>query len=279
MNLYALPVFRPPAEHASIIVQLTEGCSYNRCKFCAMYKTKKYRLKEPTEFAAHLKQLARADGSGHSRCFIADGDALTVDTVRLRESIVMIQKQFPDVRRFGIYGSVFSLRDKSDVDLESLRALGLRFIYLGIESGDEDILRRMGKHTANAETIAQCRKVEAAGIAVSATIVLGLGGKNSSAVHAVRSAEVINQIAPSYTSLLNIMTDHTPLARDPQYAGLGISDYFYELGEFIRHLNCKTVFRSDHASNFFPLEGRLPRDQKRLLAAVTAMSEKLGGRQ
>jgi len=266
--LYSEPLFRPPAEASSLIVQVTEGCAYNRCLFCPMYKGKEFRVHSPAEITAHLRDLGSAFGLDHARIFLADGDALVMETGTLLAAMAQVRSAFPAARRFAAYGSVFSLAAKTADDLLKLKAAGLRTVYLGLESGDEETLRRMGKYMAAPRMAEICRRVVAAGLNLSVMIVIGLGGRSRSRIHAAASARLVNEIGPSHTSLLNLLLAHTPLAADPDYRDFGLGDYFSETAAFVAAIECRTIFRANHASNPVALEGVLPRDRERILAQI-----------
>jgi radical SAM superfamily enzyme YgiQ (UPF0313 family) len=266
--LYVEPLFRPPAEAYSLIVQVTEGCAYNRCLFCPMYKGKTFRIHTPEEIASHLRDLHSAYGPGQARVFLADGDALVMETGALLAAMEQVRNVFPATRRFSTYGSVFSLVEKTTEDLLKLKGAGLRTIYLGIESGDEETLRRVGKYMAAPRMAEVCRRVVKAGMNLSVMVVVGLGGRSRSLIHAEASARLVNEIAPSHTSLLSLLLAHTPLAHDPDYRDFGLRDYFSEVQAFVAAVSCRTIFRANHASNPVALEGVLPRDRERILAQV-----------
>jgi radical SAM superfamily enzyme YgiQ (UPF0313 family) len=268
MNPYSEPVFRPPSEAFSLIVQLTEGCAYNRCRFCPMYKTKLFHCKSTSELAVHLDDLRTLFPDRFSRAFLADGDGLVVPTADLLAAMAAVRLRFPAVRRFGIYGSVFSLAGKTVADLRQLRAAGLRVLYLGLESGDEETLKRMDKFLPTGRIIDLCRSVGAAGINLSVTVIIGLGGRTRSRPHIRESVALVDAIGPSHTSLLNLMLVHTPLRHDPDYYAFDPDDYFRETAAFIAGLTCRTIFRANHTSNPVALEGVLPRDRDRLLAEI-----------
>ena len=268
--LYSEPLFRPPAEAQSLIVQVTEGCAYNRCLFCPMYKGKKFRVHSPAEIAAHLRQLVTVYGPDQPRVFLADGDALVMDTDVFLAAMAQVRDAFPTARRFAAYGSVFSLADKTQDDLLKLKAAGLRTVYLGLESGDEETLRRVGKFMEAPRMAGICRRVVEAGLNLSVMVVIGLGGLSRSQQHAQASARLVNEIKPSHTSLLNLLLAHTPLAGDPDYRDFGLKDYFTEAAAFVAAIECRTIFRANHASNPVALEGVLPRDRERILAQIQA---------
>lgn len=266
--LYSEPLFRPPAEADALIVQVSEGCAYNRCLFCPMYKGKKFRIRSPEEIAVHLSSLKSEFGLDHNRVFLADGDALVMETAAFLDAMAQVRSAFPAVRRFAAYGSVFSLDGKTKDDLLKMKAAGLRTVYLGLESGDEETLRRMGKYMEAPRMAQICRRVVEAGLNLSVMVVIGLGGRSRSRLHAESSARLVNEIGPSHTSLLNLLLAHTPLAADPDYRDFGIRDYFSEAAAFVAAIECRTIFRANHASNPVALEGVLPRDRERILSRI-----------
>jgi radical SAM superfamily enzyme YgiQ (UPF0313 family) len=266
--LYSEPLFRPPAEARSLIVQVTEGCAYNRCLFCPMYKGKNFRIHSPAEIADHLMALHSEFGPEQPRVFLADGDALVMETPALLDAMAQIRGKFPSVRRFASYGSVFSLAAKTKDDLLRLKGAGLRTIYLGLESGDEETLRRMGKFMEPRRMTEICRRVVETGLNLSVMVVIGLAGRSRSWLHAEASARLVNEIGPSHTSLLNLLLAHTPLAADPDYCNFGLEDYFSEVAAFVAGIECRTIFRANHASNPVALAGTVPRDRERILAQI-----------
>jgi radical SAM superfamily enzyme YgiQ (UPF0313 family) len=266
--LYSEPLFRPPAEADSLIVQVTEGCAYNRCLFCPMYKGKNFRIRSPEEIDGHLHELLDTFGAGHLRVFLSDGDAMVMETKALQDVMSQIRRSFPGIRRFAAYGSVFSLAAKTKDNLLKLKTSGLRTVYLGLESGDEETLRRMEKYMEPRRMKEICCRVVEAGLNLSVMVVIGLGGRLRSRLHAEASARLINEIAPSHTSLLNLLLAHTPLTADPDYRDFGLADYFLEVAAFVSRIECRTIFRANHASNPVALGGILPRDRDNILAQI-----------
>jgi radical SAM superfamily enzyme YgiQ (UPF0313 family) len=266
--LYSEPLFRPPAEADSLIVQVTDGCAYNRCLFCPMYKGKNFRIHSPIEIDNHLVSLRTVFEPDQPRVFLADGDAMVLETPVLLDIMAQIRSSFPAVRRFSAYGSVFSLAGKTKDDLLKLKISGLRVIYLGIESGDEETLRKMGKYMEPRLMVEICRRIVETGLNLSVMVVIGLGGRSRSRLHAAASAKLVNEIAPSHTSLLNLLLAHTPLANDPDYSDFGLADYFAEVATFVSRIECRTIFRANHASNPLALAGVLPRDRDSILDQI-----------
>jgi len=271
--LYSEPLFRPPAEADSLIVQVTEGCAYNRCLFCPMYKGKDFLVHSPAEIDSHLLALHSAFGPEQARVFLADGDAMVLETPALLNIMAQVRNSFPSARRFSAYGSVFSLAAKTKDDLLRLKGAGLRTVYLGIESGDEETLRKMEKYMKPRRMAEICCRVVDAGLNLSIMVVIGLAGRSRSRLHAEASAAMVNEISPSHTSLLNLLLAHTPMADDPDYRDFGLADYFTEVATFVSRIECRTIFRANHASNPIALEGILPRDRDSIFAQLkTAQS-------
>jgi radical SAM superfamily enzyme YgiQ (UPF0313 family) len=200
--------------------------------------------------------------------FLADGDSLVLETPALLDVMAQVRNSFPAVRRFAAYGSVFSLAAKKTDDLLLLKKAGLRTVYLGIESGDGETLRRMEKYMEPRLMVEICCRVVEAGLNLSLMVVIGLGGRSRSRLHAEASAQMINEIGPSHTSLLNLLLAHTPLADDPDYRDFGLSEYFSEVAAFVARIECRTIFRANHASNPIALAGVLPKDRDRLLSQI-----------
>jgi len=266
--MYYEPLFRPPAEGNSLIVQATIGCSFNTCRFCAMYKNKKFSALSETDLARHLKELQGYYPPSMKRAFIADGDALVLPPEKIIKIMSQVKEAFPSIKRFGIYGSVYSLRDKTVKQLRELKKAGLTFVYFGIESGDPDVLKKMKKYTPVEQMTAAGQRVIEAGLKLSVMVILGLGGLSGSDSHIKKSAEVINAMSPTYTSVLNLMFQGNDLAKNPDYNNFSRKDYRRELSQLISLVNCKTIFRSNHASNYLPLKGTLPRDREKLLRTI-----------
>jgi radical SAM superfamily enzyme YgiQ (UPF0313 family) len=229
-----------------------------------MYKNKNFRQRSLQELEAHLKFISGMYLSDARRAFIGDGDALGLKTDFLIQAFKQIKTFFPEVNKYGIYGSVFSLRGKSLEELEELRGNGLKYIYLGIESGDEEVLRKMNKFVARAEMIDSCRRVLEAKITLSVTIILGLGGIERSDEHIDASSDIINRIRPTHVSLLKLLLKHSPLKNDESFFKFDSGYYRREIERFIRNIAVRTIFRADHASNYLPLKGVLPRDREKL---------------
>lgn len=270
---YEGSVYRPPSEASSLIVQATIGCSHNRCRFCTMYKDKPFRIRPVEAILEDLSWAAGSYGPAIEKVFLADGDALIMKTADLLSVFSSCRQLFPRLKRIGIYGSPQSILRKSEADLEALKEAGLGIIYLGIESGSDRILTWMEKGVNSERMIEAGRKVKASGITLSAMVILGLGGTALSAEHARESARVCNAIQPDYLSLLTLMLEEgseiTPMIRSGEFSELGPRAALTELREMIADLELSgTELRSNHASNYVSINGRLPEDKGRILQEI-----------
>jgi radical SAM superfamily enzyme YgiQ (UPF0313 family) len=279
---YVEPVFRPPSEAESLILQVTHGCSWNRCTFCEMYTQpqKRFRPKPQATIEAELAAVART-GATPRRIFLADGDAMTLSFRRLELILQSIRRHLPGVQRVSSYCLPRNLRHKSVEQLAALRNLGLQLFYVGCESGDDFVLERVSKGETFASSLAALRKIKAAGAKSSVMILNGMGGRRFSEQHARHSALLMNEAQPEYLSTLVVSF---PLGMDRYQAGfegafepLDQAGLFREMQVLLEHLQLEnTIFRSDHASNYLVLKGTLNRDRQRLLATVHAALERPG---
>lgn len=262
---YNEPVFRPPSEAESLIVQLTLGCSHNRCLFCPMYKSKQFGVRPVTEIARELALIPETHRHSFRRVFIADGDALTAPQGHLVDVLDLLQVALPNLSRVGIYASPQSLRLRSTSELEALRARKLRILYFGLESGDEVTLERIQKGATAAEMLTLCRKAQQANLKLSITAILGLGGADRTREHAAGTADWVSQLSPAYFSLLTLIPT-AELDRVPQYRPLRNGEILQEIAAMLPQLHPqRTLLRSNHASNLLHLAGTLPKDQPRLI--------------
>lgn len=200
---YIEPLFRPPSEARSLIIQVTNGCSWNRCSYCEMYTApqKKFRPRPEADVLAEIRRCAQ-QGLAPRRVFLADGDALVLSMRRLRKILAEIKSALPSVSRVSSYCLPSNLKNKSDADLAELKELGLRVIYVGAESGDDEVLQKVDKGESQASTVAALQRARAAGIKTSVMILNGLGGKALSRQHALASAQLINATQPDYLATL-----------------------------------------------------------------------------
>jgi radical SAM superfamily enzyme YgiQ (UPF0313 family) len=269
---YDSPLFRPPSEARSLILQVTLGCSWNSCSFCEMYRSKNFRIKDEAELLTEIKSFSEHFPDTR-RIFLADGDPFVLPADRLLRVIEAINKHFPKIQRISTYAMPRNLKGKSDTELKALRDAGLSLIYVGIESGDDEVLRRIKKGETAASTVRELLRAKAAGIKSSVIIINGLGGKALSAQHAEGSARVVNAIEPEFLSTL-VLSFPTGEQRFREAFGEGFDPLdqrglFEEMKVLIAATRLKkTVFRSDHASNYLSLKGTLARDKEKLLAQL-----------
>lgn len=271
---YVEPVYRPPSEAQSLILPVTDGCSWNQCTFCEMYQApqKAFRARSEDEVLDSLRRTGELYGSQIRRVFLADGDALELPTRRLLAILEAIRQHLPAVHRVSSYCLAGNLKKKSVAELTELRAAGLSMAYLGAESGDDEVLARVSKGETFDTTRDALDKLGAAGITRSVMILNGLGGQQLSAQHADNSARLANATQPEYLSTLVVSFPHGEArfrAGFPGWEPLGQHGLFVEMERFLSQLELnRSVFRSDHASNILVLKGTLGADKARLLEQV-----------
>jgi radical SAM superfamily enzyme YgiQ (UPF0313 family) len=267
---YAEPLFRPPSEARSLIFQITIGCSQNHCRFCGMYKMKRFRVREVAEIAAEIAAVPHQQRQVLQRIFLADGDALVYPQAGLVEILDLLAANFPALTRVGAYASPHSLTTKTVAELAELREKKLRILYFGLESGDGPTLELVNKGFPPEQMLNLCRKGQAAGMKLSVTAILGLAGRARSAEHAAATADWINQLAPDYFSLLTMFRRHND-AYFNRIEPLTNGEILGEALALVRRLNPrKTILRSNHVSNLLNLAGSYPKDREKLIAQAEA---------
>jgi radical SAM superfamily enzyme YgiQ (UPF0313 family) len=271
---YIEPVFRPPSEWKSLILQVTNGCSWNKCTFCDMYKDeqKKFRPKDIKDIENELKFITQ-NNFPVTRIFLADGDAMSLSMRRLTEILQLINKYFPKLQRVSSYCLPRNLLKKSESDLKELRDMGLKILYVGCETGDTELLKLIEKGETFESSLAALQKIKASGIKSSVMILNGLGSTKYSKQHALKSAELMNQAQPEFLSTLVLEFPlgserfEKPFNGDWRFPTK--LELFQEMKLLMENLNLdKTIFRSDHASNHLVLKGILGRDKARLLNEI-----------
>lgn len=272
MIRYHEPVIRPPSEADSLILQATLGCSHNRCAFCFTYRGKRFRVRPPEELAADVAWAAGAL-PGTRKVFLADGDALVLSTERLLEILELLAASLPRLRRVSAYATPKNLAGKSVADLRRLRDAGLTLLYVGLESGDDEILEHIDKGATADEMAAACARPHEAGIKQFVTVVLGLGGTRLSERHAAATARLIDRIRPRFAAALTLMEpdgwDYAARSGIPGWRRLTARESLVELSALISGIESGgIIFRSDHVSNYLPLAGTLQKDKDRLLAEI-----------
>jgi radical SAM superfamily enzyme YgiQ (UPF0313 family) len=276
---YVEPVYRPPSEAESLILPLTDGCSWNHCAFCEMYTApqKRFRARDEAEALDSIRalgELANSQGADVRRIFLADGDALVLSTRRLLAVLAAIREHLPQVHRVSSYCLPRNVHKKSVQELRELADAGLKLVYVGAESGDDTVLAKVNKGETFASTQDALLKLGAAGITRSVMILNGLGGQAFSAAHARHSADLANATQPEYLATLVVSFPAGEArfrAAFPEWEPLNIPGLLAEMEQLLDRLTLqRTVFRSDHASNWLSLRGNLPTDKETLLAQVRA---------
>lgn len=275
--LYDMPLYRPPSEGQNLIIQVTYGCSFNQCSFCSMYKSKSYLPRPMADIFDDIEDAA-ADWPQAHRVFLADGDAMGLDFEDLQQILGKLAEALPNLTRVSAYATPVNLLRKTPQQLEALRALRLSLVYVGIESGSADILKRITKGARPGSIEKALGKAQAAGIKVSATVILGLGGKGLWRQHIAGTVELINKTAPTYLSTLLLGLEK---AQEPRFmrrferlggrfAWQDEAATLEELKQLVGGLDPvrPIIFRSNHASNALALAGNLPKDKSRLLVEI-----------
>ncbi len=273
---YVQPVYRPPSEAESLILPVTDGCSWNRCTFCEMYTApqKRFRPRDEAEVLDSVRRCGEQFGADIKRIFLSDGDAMTLSTRRLATVLEAIRKEMPGVRRVSSYCLPRNLRKKSVAELKELAALGLSLVYVGAESGDDEVLARVNKGETQATTLESLQKLGEAGIKRSVMILNGLGGQALSRQHALNSAALMNAAQPEFLATLVVsfpQSEERLRANFPDWEPLSVLGLMQEMETFMSALELnRTVFRSDHASNWLVLKGTLGAEKPRLLEQLRA---------
>ena len=269
---YDMPLYRPPSEAYSLIFQVTLGCSHNRCAFCNMYRQKKFRIRSWEELRADILEAAISYRKT-PRIFLADGDALVIDTDYMIRILGFLYEKFPSLERVTAYANPNNLLEKSAEDLQRIRKAGLQLLYFGIETGDDELLVRIRKGATAHELITSAKKAIDAGFMLSATIILCLAGKKGSERHAIETARVCSAINPQYLSALTLMLEDNNryfsrcLGKD--WEMMNKLEILNELRTMIEHFNLDNcIFRSNHASNYLPIKATLNQDKGKLLQEI-----------
>ena len=269
---YEGDIYRPPSEANSYILQATIGCSWNHCTYCDMYRDKAFRVRDLAQTLADV-ELARGDAPLTEKVFVADGDALILDFAHWEAVLSACRDAFPRLKRVSAYATAMNVVSKSPDELRRLRQLGLHLLYLGPETGDEATFKRIAKGAGFAQHVEAAQRLHAAGIAQSVIFLLGAGGVERSQAHAEGSARLLTEMNPDYASLLTLtVVEGTPLAKleaRGQFELPSVEGMLRELRAVVDLARpTDAVFRTNHASNYLPIAGRLPADRERILALV-----------
>ncbi len=275
--MYDYPLYRPPSEANSMIFQVTLGCSFNKCSFCNMYRTKDYverpweEIKQEIDMAAKFYQDTR-------RIFLADGDALNLPKDRMIEILDYIREKFPKLERISCYAMPKNILQRKDDDLKEIRAAGLSMLYVGIESGNDIVLKKVTKGATNKTIIQACKNARRHGYTLSCMVILGLGGKTYTKEHISDTARVLSETSPEYVGALTlhledgIYNEFMNKFGEP-FLPLDDLDVLDELEMLIASLNpsLPVIFRANHASNVYSIGGTMPHDKERLLELVRSL--------
>ena len=278
-DLYDFPLYRPPSEAYSLIIQITLGCSHNKCSFCSMYKEKKFVIKPIEDIKSDIDAFrAMYKNRSVEKIFLADGDALVVPTEILVQVLDYIKEVFPECKRVSIYGTAIAIHQKSVEDLRKLYEKGLTLVYLGVESGDNDALKFIKKGIRAERVVELAKKIQDTGIDLSITLIAGLMGKfQDNKMHAINSAKIITDISPKYASILNLRlyegTELYNLMQQGKYDYLEGVEVLKEMRLVLSSIDPSKItkpiiFRANHASNYLNLKGNLPEDIPRMIAEI-----------
>ena len=266
-------VYRPPSEARSLIVQVTIGCAHNTCTFCNMYKATDFRVRSMEEIMEDLREAHNSYGAYVQKVFLADGDALVLQTEKLLEILKAVRELFPNCTRVASYGTAQDILRKSEEELKSLQKAGLGIVYVGAESGDDEILASICKGVTAEELKAAGQKLKRCGIQTSVTLISGLGGRSKVEEHARSCAELISAMNPEYASFLTLrLYEGTPMYDDVvtgRFERITADEIVDEMKIFLEHVDSPgTVFRTNHASNYVVLAGNLNEDIPSMLAQL-----------
>ncbi len=276
---YAYPLYRPPSEANSLIFQVTLGCSFNQCSYCDMYRTKNYSERPWEEIKKEIDITSKSYPAAQ-RIFLADGDAINLSTERLVQILDYLYKKFPSLERVSSYAMPRNLLQKKDIELMTLRAAGLKMLYLGIESGSDIILKKITKGATYKTIVQSCKKAKENNYVLSCMIILGLGGKKYTFEHIEETAKIISEVSPDYVAALNLHLDDSlynefmTKFKEP-FEFLDDLQILNELKLLISKINPSSpiIFRANHASNVYSIKGTLPSDKLKILELINQLKK------
>lgn len=272
---YDYPLYRPPSEGKSLIFQVTLGCSFNKCSYCDMYRTKEYQERPWDDIKMEI-DLASKHMPGTTRIFLADGDALNLSTEKMLQILNYIQGKFPNLERISCYAMPKNILEKSTEDLKKLYDAGLTMFYIGIETGNDIILKKITKGATSQTIIKACQKAKDSGYTISCMVILGLGGKNYSKQHIEDTAKILSITSPHYVGALTLHLDKgireefLTKFKEP-FLTIDDSDALDELESLVSKMEPKTpvIFRANHGSNAYPIGGTFPQEKQQMLEKIT----------
>lgn len=272
--LYDYPVYRPPSEANSLIFQITLGCSFNKCSFCNMYRTKEYSERPWDEIKSEIDLAANAYPEAQ-RIFLADGDALNIPTDKLIRILAYLRHKFPNLKRISCYAMPKNILQKKDDELVKLKANGLDMFYLGIETGNDTLLKKVTKGATSKGIVQSCRKAKQHGYILSCMIILGLGGKRYTMEHISDTARIISEITPDYLGALTLyledgIYDEFMTKFGEPFTALEDIEILEELERLVTdfHPLRPVIFRANHASNVYSIGGTIPQDKEKILSLI-----------
>ncbi len=265
-------IIRPPSEANSILLQVTLGCSHNKCTFCGTFREKRFTIKKDDIIFADI-EFARKHLRRQNRLFLCDGDAMVIPQKRLVPILERIRERLPWVERVGLYANTKSIRMKSEEDLKQLHELGVQIAYMGLESGDDEVLVNIRKGADAQRMIDMGQKLKRSGIKLSVTVLLGLAGPEKSMDHARETGRILTAIDPDFVGALSLMllpgTELHDLYTQGKFQLLSPQQVLAELGEMIRNTTLTNgLFHANHASNYLPIRAKMPEDKEKTLALI-----------
>lgn len=269
-SMYTQPLYRPPSEAYSLILQITLGCSHNKCSFCTMYKGKKYQVKSLEQIKSEI-DIFREHLGKVRRIFLADGDAFSIETEKLIEILNYIKLKFPECERISSYASPKSIAQKSDQELKALKEHGIDLLYMGIESGDDKVLEAIHKDITSKEYVLLCKRVQKAGFKISATFIVGICGAGNWESHAKNTGKFISEVKPDYVGILRLRINRGSeldnLLRQGKFKMASYESILEEMKMILENIytDKEIIFRANHASNYVPLGGTLPQDKEKII--------------
>ena len=276
---YDAPLYRPPSEAKSLIFQVTLGCSFNECSFCDMYRSKEYSERSWDEVKGEIDMMSKMLPDT-TKIFLADGDALNLDTEYMIKIVKYIYEKFPNLERVSCYAMPMNLLKKTPEELDSMKKAGLDMLYLGIETGSDILLKKVTKGATAKTIIKSCKKAKDAGFTLSCMVILGIGGSKYSSENARETAKVISEVKPDYVGALTLylengIKDEFLTKFNEEFIRISDSEAIDELQELISGIdvNDKVVFRANHGSNAYNVAGTFPEDKQAMLDKITWMKE------
>ncbi len=276
--VYEGAVYRPPSEARSFILQVTIGCARNECTFCTMYKDKKFRIRKMDEIISDIQDVYFQTGDNIRRIFLADGDALIIPTDQLLQILKVLRQTFPSAERITSYGAPGDVLGKTKDELRLLKEAGLDMVYMGLESGSDEVLRRVKKAASADEIVEAGQRLKSAGIRTSVTLISGLGGRELFREHAIESASAISRMKPDYVGFLTLMIEEgAPMLKDLREGRIELltpDEVVDEMELFLSNVDSEgSVFRANHASNYMLLKGNLNEDIPMMIQQIHEIRE------